>query len=60
MDLPYQIYNPAGQLVMQAAEGCRYSRKQEALLLANGYTIRLNGRKITKAEIRRDFGSKGE
>ena len=59
MDLSYQVYNPTGQLVMQASESCRYSRQQETLLLANGYTLKLNGRKITKAEVRRDLSSKG-
>ena len=59
MDLSYQVYNPTGQLVMQASESCRYSRQQETLLLANGYTLKLNGRKITKTEVRRDLEGKG-
>lgn len=47
----YTIHNPAGELVLQAPEGCRYSRQVELELLAAGYTIRLHGRKITKKEL---------
>lgn len=49
--LDYTIHNPAGELVLQAPESCRYSRQVELELLAAGYTIRLHGRKITKKEL---------
>lgn len=49
--LDYAIHNPAGELVLQAPESCRYSRQVELALLAAGYTIRLYGRKITKREL---------
>lgn len=49
--LDYTIRNPAGELVLQAAESCRYSRQVELELLAAGYTIWLHGRKITKKEL---------
>lgn len=49
--LDYTIRNPAGELVLQAPERCRYSRQVELALLAAGYTIRLHGRKITKKEL---------
>lgn len=48
--LPYQIYNDKGTLVLQAPESCRHSKKVEQDHLDNGYTIKLNGRKITKKE----------
>lgn len=48
--LPYQVYNSAGTLVLQAPESCRHSKKVEQDHLENGYTIKLNGRKITKKE----------
>lgn len=47
----YTIHNPAGGLVLQAPESCRYSRQVELELLAAGYIIRLHGRKITKKEL---------
>lgn len=48
--LPYQVYNSDGTLVLQAPESCRHSKKVEQDLMENGYTIKLNGRKITKKE----------
>lgn len=53
MSYPYEVINPAGQTVLVAAEGCRYSKLQELLLLENGYTIKLNGKRLTKSEIRK-------
>lgn len=47
----YTVHNPAGELVLQAPESCRYSRQVELALLAAGYTIRLHGRKIAKKEL---------
>ena len=52
-DLPYQVFNPAGQAVMHAPESCRYPRRTELSLLEAGYTIRLHGRRITKTELRK-------
>ena len=49
MDYPYTIHNPAGDLVLQAAESARYPRRIELDLLGAGYTIRLHGNRITKA-----------
>lgn len=51
--LPYQVYSTAGQLVLQAPENCRYPRALEAALLDTGYTIKLNGKRLTKSEIRK-------
>ena len=53
MDLPYQVINPAGTVVLQAPESCRSSRRVELLQLESGYTIRLHGRRITKTELRK-------
>lgn len=58
MEHPYEVINPAGQTVMTAAECCRYSKLQELLLLENGYTIKLHGKKLTKTEIRKELGRK--
>lgn len=53
MELPYQVINPAGTVVLQAPESCRSSRRVELLQLDSGYTIRLHGRRITKTELRK-------
>ena len=47
---PYKIINSAGEQVLQAKESCRHSKKVELDHLENGYTIMLNGKKITKKE----------
>lgn len=52
MDLPYQVINPAGTVVLQAPESCRSSHRVELDQLEHGYTIRLHGRRITKTEAR--------
>lgn len=52
-NLPYQVINPAGTVVLQAPESCRSSRRVELLQLESGYTIRLHGRRITKTELRK-------
>ena len=52
-NLPYQVINPAGIVVLQAPESCRSSRRVELLQLESGYTIRLHGRRITKTELRK-------
>lgn len=51
---PYTIHNPAGVLVLQAAENCRYPKLVELALLESGYTIRLHGKKLTKTMLRKD------
>lgn len=53
MDLPYQVINPAGTVVLQAPESCRSSRRVELDQLEYGYTIRIHGRRITKTELRK-------
>lgn len=54
-DYPYTVTNPSGEIVLQAAESCRYSRRVELSLLEAGYSIRLHGRKITKTETRKEL-----
>ena len=58
MDLPYQIISPSGQPMMHAPESCRYPRRIELDMLDAGYTIRLHGRKLTKAEVRKELKGK--
>lgn len=58
MDLPYQVINPAGIIVLQTPESCRSSRRVELDQLEHGYTIRLHGRRITKTELRNTTGDR--
>lgn len=57
-DLTYQVFNPSGDLVLQAAESSRYARNKELMLLDAGYTIKLNGKRLTKTELRKEVGRK--
>lgn len=52
-EYPYKIYNPAGELVLQAPESCRHPKLVELALVEAGYSISLNGRKLTKTALRR-------
>ena len=56
MATPYiEIFNRDGVCVERMAQGCaRYSRKTELNMLENGYTIKINGKKLTKKELRED------
>lgn len=49
----YTVTNPAGNLVLQAPESCRYSKLLELSLLEAGYTIRLHGIRLTKTMLRK-------
>lgn len=54
MAFSYQVFSPSGQPVMEAPESCRYPRRIELDMLAAGYTIKLNGKRITKTDIRKE------
>lgn len=49
----YTVTNPAGNLVLQATESCRYPKPLELSLLEAGYTIRLHGTRLTKTMLRK-------
>ena len=51
---PYvEIYDPAGRLLEMAHDGCaRFSTATELDMLDRGYTIKINGRKLTKKELK--------
>ena len=51
-EYPYQVINPAGNMVLRST--VRHSRPVERDLLAHGYTILLNGKKLTKTEINKE------
>lgn len=52
MKLTYFVSDRNGNVVLQAAAECRYPKHTELSLMDAGYTIRLDGRKITKKEVR--------
>ena len=57
-DYPYEVFNAAGVRVQYSPESCRSTRRVELDQLANGYTIRLSGRRLTKAEILKEVKGK--
>lgn len=57
-DCPYEVISPSGQPMMEAAPGIRYPKEIELSMLEAGYTIKLNGKKLTKSEIRKRTESK--
>lgn len=59
MNFPYQIFNPLGQEIMHAPEECRYPPRIELDMLEAGYTIRLHGKRITKAALRKESPANG-
>lgn len=56
-EYPYQVISPAGNVVLRST--VRHSRTVELDLLAHGYTILLNGKKLTKTDLRREVKEKG-
>jgi hypothetical protein len=54
---PYQVINPSGNVVLRST--VRHSRIVELDHLAHGYTILLNGKKLTKTDLRREVKEKG-
>ena len=56
MEYPYQVINPEGAVVLQSA--VRYPPRVELDLLEHGHTIKLNARKLTKTEIRKEVKGK--
>ena len=58
MDFPYQVFNPQGICIMEAPAKCRYPPRTERSILEAGYSIRLNGKRITKTEVRKEVKDK--
>lgn len=47
----YRVFDRDGRPVLSAPLSCRYDRETERDLLENGYTIKINGKKLTKKEM---------
>lgn len=50
-ELNYIVYDQKGRPILRATLPCRYDRETERNLLQAGYTIRIDGRKLTKKEV---------
>lgn len=55
MEYSYVVTSPGGAVVLQAAGNCRYPKETERDLLESGYQIRLDGKRITKKELRTEI-----
>lgn len=53
MEHPYIVINPEGKIVLQST--VRYPKSVEMDLIAHGYTIKLNGKKLTMQAIRKEM-----
>ena len=53
MEILYQVFDSSGRLVLNSDMRCRYSRTMELSLLDAGYIVKLDGKKLTKTEIRK-------
>ena len=51
---PYQVISPLGSVVLQATVDARYPKAQELRMMDAGFSFRLHGKKLTKAEIRKE------
>ena len=47
----YVVYNPEGRMMLQTSILSRYDRESEMVLLDAGYTIKINGKRLTKKEV---------
>ena len=54
----YQVFDRQGACIMAAPASCRYPARVERSILEAGYTIRLNGKRVTKSDIRKESKTK--
>lgn len=53
MGVPYQVFDSSGRLVLDSDVSCRYPRTMELSLLDAGYSVKIDGKKLTKTEARK-------
>lgn len=58
MGIPYQVFDSSGRLVLDSDVRCRYPRPMELSLLDAGYSMKIEGKKLTKTEIRKSSDPK--
>ena len=54
----YQVFDRQGACIMTAPASCRYPARVELSILEAGYAIRLNGKRVTKSDIRKESNTK--
>ena len=52
MAVSYKVYDRDGRCRMSTTIGCRYEKEIEMDLLEAGYVIKIDGRKLTKQDIK--------
>ena len=58
MVLPYQVFNPSGEQVLESDTRCRYPARIELSILEAGYAIKIDGKRLTKTEVRKEISRK--
>ncbi len=58
--LNYIIINPQGETVLVSSESHRYRPERELQMLEDGYTIKINDKRLTKADVRALLRSKAQ
>lgn len=58
MVLPYQVFNSSGEQVLESDTRCRYPARIELSILEAGYAIKIDGKRLTKTEIRKAVARK--
>ena len=53
MGIPYQVFDSTGRMVLNSDVRCRYPRPVELILLDAGYSVKIDGKKLTKTEARK-------
>ena len=53
MGIPYQVFDSTGRMVLNSDVRCRYPRPMELSLLDAGYSVKIDGKKLTKTEARK-------
>ena len=58
VDETYQVFDSTGRMVLNSKARCRYPRTVELSLLDAGYIVKLDGKKLTKTDIRKSLDLK--
>lgn len=51
-DKSYRVYDKEGRPVLAAPLSCRYDKETEKSLIDAGYVVKINGRRVTKKELK--------
>ena len=53
-EYPYQMISPLGNVVLQVTMDARYPKDMEMRMMDAGFSFRVNGKKLTKSDIRKE------